>query len=164
MTKIYVFFISDGTGITAESFGQSLLAQFENLEFIRITRPYVNTAEKARQLCKELTTLYKQKTPKILVFSTIVNVEIANILHEAHVHSYDIFDTFIPSLENLLHSHALHKIGKKRDITHSSQYDRRMQAMKYALTDDDGFHVRGYQKAELIHTGFLICVRTCTRL
>ncbi|MCY4177355.1 MAG: kinase/pyrophosphorylase, partial [Endozoicomonadaceae bacterium] len=72
MTKIYVFFISDGTGITAESFGQSLLAQFENLEFIRITRPYVNTAEKARQLCKELTTLYKQKTPKILVFSTIV--------------------------------------------------------------------------------------------
>ena len=45
--KRTAFFISDGTGITAETLGQSLLAQFGNIDFRRLTRPYIDTVEKA---------------------------------------------------------------------------------------------------------------------
>ena len=44
--KRTAFFISDGTGITAETLGQSLLAQFENIQFTKLTRPPHGASEK----------------------------------------------------------------------------------------------------------------------
>ncbi|MDX1467622.1 MAG: kinase/pyrophosphorylase, partial [Halomonas sp.] len=44
------FFISDGTGITAESLGRSLLAQFESVEIRMHTKPYIDSLDKARTL------------------------------------------------------------------------------------------------------------------
>ena len=52
--KRTAFFISDGTGITAETLGQSLLAQFENITFTKLTRPYIDTAEKARAMVQQI--------------------------------------------------------------------------------------------------------------
>jgi len=46
--KRTVFFISDGTGITAEALGNALLSQFEGIEFERIILPYIDTLDKAR--------------------------------------------------------------------------------------------------------------------
>ena len=41
-----VFFVSDGTGITAETFGNAILAQFEvNLQRVRL--PYTDSIDKA---------------------------------------------------------------------------------------------------------------------
>ena len=48
--KRTAFFISDGTGITAETLGQSLLAQFETITFAKLTRPYIDSVEKARAM------------------------------------------------------------------------------------------------------------------
>ena len=44
-----VFFVSDRTGLTAESYGKCLLAQFPDLEFETITLAFVDTPEKALQ-------------------------------------------------------------------------------------------------------------------
>ena len=44
--KRRVFFISDRTGITVEMLGNSLLTQFEGIEFQRTTLPFVDTPEK----------------------------------------------------------------------------------------------------------------------
>ena len=52
--KRTAFFISDGTGITAETLGQSLLAQFENIQFSKLVRPYVDTPEKARSMVQQI--------------------------------------------------------------------------------------------------------------
>ncbi|MFL6648325.1 MAG: kinase/pyrophosphorylase, partial [Sulfurifustaceae bacterium] len=43
-----VFFISDRTGITAETLGLSLLAQFNGIKFKRHTRRFVDSLDKAR--------------------------------------------------------------------------------------------------------------------
>jgi len=42
--KRTVFFISDGTGITAETMGKSLLSHFEILSFAYKTIPYLTAA------------------------------------------------------------------------------------------------------------------------
>ena len=47
-----VFFISDRTGITAEVLGNSLLSQFEGIEFQRLTIPFVDSVEKIDELRK----------------------------------------------------------------------------------------------------------------
>ena len=39
-----VFFVSDGTGITAQMLGHSLLTQFEGVEFRHVTMPFLLTA------------------------------------------------------------------------------------------------------------------------
>ena len=47
MSKRTVFFVSDGTGITAETFGQSLLTQFEGLPTRQTRMPFIDSLDKA---------------------------------------------------------------------------------------------------------------------
>ncbi|HNQ76141.1 MAG TPA: kinase/pyrophosphorylase, partial [Pseudothauera hydrothermalis] len=42
-----VFFISDGTGITSETLGHSLLAQFPDARFRQVRIPFVDDVDKA---------------------------------------------------------------------------------------------------------------------
>lgn len=53
--KRYVFMISDGTGITAETLGHSLITQFENTQFERLTIPYVDSLKKQKMPFNKLT-------------------------------------------------------------------------------------------------------------
>ncbi|MEQ9510082.1 MAG: kinase/pyrophosphorylase, partial [Alloalcanivorax xenomutans] len=41
--KRSAFYVSDGTGITAETLGHSLLSQFGSVEFSQTTIPYVQS-------------------------------------------------------------------------------------------------------------------------
>ena len=41
-----VFFVSDRTGITAEMLGNSMLVQFDQFQFNRVTIPFVDSNEK----------------------------------------------------------------------------------------------------------------------
>ena len=50
MTHRSVFFVSDGTGITAETLGNTLLTQFDGLEVEKTTLPFINSAERARSI------------------------------------------------------------------------------------------------------------------
>ena len=48
-----VFFVSDGTGITAETFGNSILAQFSGKPR-HVRRPFIDTPDKAHQVVREI--------------------------------------------------------------------------------------------------------------
>ncbi len=48
-----VFFVSDSTGTTAETFGNSILAQFD-LTIKRVRKPFVNDLQKAEELIDEI--------------------------------------------------------------------------------------------------------------
>lgn len=70
--KRTVFFISDGTGLTAEALGNSLLAQFEKIEFERVTVPYVDDQERAEALVDRINKASREDGMRPLVFDTIV--------------------------------------------------------------------------------------------
>ena len=43
-----IFYVSDGTGITAETIGHSVLTQFDGVDFESYRIPFVDSEEKAR--------------------------------------------------------------------------------------------------------------------
>jgi len=137
-----VLFISDGTAITAETFGQSLLTQFNGQEFRRVRLPFVDTPEKAREAVDLINRAAAAGELKPLVFSTIVDAAVGQLLADADAEVFDMFGTFIPRLEEVLGATGSHMVGKAHGISDSHRYENRMEATNYALTHDDGISKR----------------------
>lgn len=151
--KRTAFFISDGTGLTAEALGHALLAQFEKIEFERITVPYIDDEEKALDLVKRINTAAEADGERPLIFDTIVNNTIREIVSDAEGFMVDIFGTFLSPLELELNSSSSYSVGKSHAINNVSSYERRIHAVNFALDNDDGARTRHYDEADLILIG-----------
>ncbi|NLO54055.1 MAG: kinase/pyrophosphorylase [Gammaproteobacteria bacterium] len=162
--KRTAFFISDGTGITAETLGQSLLAQFDNIDFRRLTRPYIDSVEKAQAMVQQINELAESKGVRPIVFDTIVNTEIRDILSTANAFKVDIFSSFLSPLEEELNDRSSYSVGKSHSITHSVNYMERIEAVHFALDNDDGGRTRHYDSADIILVGVSRCGKTPTCL
>lgn len=147
------FFISDGTGLTAEALGNSLLAQFEKISFERITVPYVDDMDKARTLVERINEAGATDGARPLVFDTIVNNDIRNEISQADGFMVDIFGTFLNPLETELEASSSYSVGKSHAISNESNYERRIHAVNFALDNDDGARTRHYDEADLILVG-----------
>jgi regulator of PEP synthase PpsR (kinase-PPPase family) len=162
--KRTAFFISDGTGITAETLGQSLLAQFETIDFIKLTRPYIDTVEKARAMVQQINAAAEKDGSRPIIFDTLVNQEIREVLAESEGFMIDIFSSFLAPLEQELDSRSSYSVGKSHAIGHSSKYMERIEAVNFALDNDDGARTQHYDKADLILVGVSRCGKTPTCL
>lgn len=162
--KRTAFFISDGTGITAETLGQSLLAQFEAVSFTKLTRPYIDSAEKARAMVQQINHAAEKDGARPIIFDTVVNHEIRDILAESSGFMIDIFSTFLAPLEAELQGRSSYSVGKSHSIASSTHYMERIEAVNFALDNDDGARTHYYDKADLILVGVSRCGKTPTCL
>lgn len=151
--KRQAFFISDGTGITAETLGHSLLSQFESIEFEKTTLPYVDSVEKAQEIVERLNTLEETTGQKPIVFDTIVNQEIRTLLSKANTFKVDIFATFLSPLEKELEIGSSYSVGKSHKGGDSESYMARIDAVNFALDNDDGSKIKHYDQADIILVG-----------
>lgn len=87
--------VSDGTGITAETFAQSLLAQFDiTTKTHRI--PFVDNMDKAYTALQKISDLSKRRSQPPLIFTTLVDQELSEFVKtNAKGFLIDLFDTFI---------------------------------------------------------------------
>lgn len=69
-----VFFISDGTAITAETLGHAVLSQFP-LSFISYTLPFVTTQARALEIKQKIDTIYAETDLRPLVFYSIISLK-----------------------------------------------------------------------------------------
>lgn len=150
--KRTIFFISDRTGITAETLGQSLLTQFE-LDFEPVTLPFVDDLNRARFAIEQINQVMLRGGPKPVIFSTVVQDDVRELLKTANGAFFDFFDTFIAPLESELGIKSLHAIGLSHGVGNRQRYDVRIDAMNYALNHDDGQTVRQYDEADIIILG-----------
>jgi hypothetical protein len=151
--KRTAFFISDGTGLTAEALGHSLLAQFEKIDFERITVPYIDDTVKATEMVKRINQAEDTDGARPLVFDTIVNSDIREVIAGANGFMVDIFGTFLSPLEQELQSSSSYTVGKSHAISNESRYEQRIKAVNFALDNDDGARTRHYDEADLILVG-----------
>lgn len=151
--KRTAFFISDGTGLTAEALGHALLAQFEKIDFERVTVPYIDDEEKAHTLVKRINKAAEVDGAQPLVFDTIVNNSVRDIVSTADGFMIDIFGTFLSPLEKELNSSSSYTVGKSHAINNEGSYERRIHAVNFALDNDDGARIRHYSEADLILVG-----------
>jgi Uncharacterized protein conserved in bacteria len=129
-----VFFISDGTGLTAEGLGQALLSQFENITFQKTTLPYVDSVETAKKAVIEINAAGDQSQTTPIVFDTIVNQELRDVLANCDGFLVDIFQTFLNPLEReLAQSSKLFRGHDPCELRRDGQYSRRIDAVKVCI-------------------------------
>lgn len=159
-----VFFVSDGTGITAETLGNTLLTQFDGVEFTKSTLPFVNTAERARVTVDYINQVAAQSAVPPLVFSTTVSDEARAQLRGARAVFMDLFDTFIPQIEETLGQKSTHALGRAHGLSDARRYSARIAAMNYAMEHDDGQSTRDLSRADIILIAPSRCGKTPTSL
>jgi|SRR5690554_5864411 len=140
--KRTAFFISDGTGLTAEALGQALLAQFDKIEFERITVPYIDDEEKARDMVNRINQAAEIDGERPLIFDTIVNSAIREVISQANGFMIDTFGTFLKPLEEELKASSSYSVGRSHSINNAGSYERRIDAVNFALDNDDGARTR----------------------
>jgi regulator of PEP synthase PpsR (kinase-PPPase family) len=159
-----VFFISDGTGITAETFGKAILAQFEmKTRYIRL--PFVDSADKAHQAVRQINHTAEVENIKPIVFTTLVNMEVLQVIREGCKGMLlDMFGTFVNPLEEELGIKSHHRVGRFSDVSKSKDYHDRIEAINFSLAHDDGQSNRDLESAEVILVGVSRSGKTPTSL
>lgn len=160
--KRSVFFLSDRTGITAETLGATLLTQFDEAEFKQSTLPFVNSVEKARSAVEYIDHTAAASGYKPIVFSTTISDEVRHILRGANALFLDLFDMFVPALEGELKVKSAHLEGRAHGIADRDTYQVRIDAMNYALNHDDGVAPGGYDDAQVVLIAPSRCGKTPT--
>lgn len=145
-----IFFLSDGTGITAETLGATLLTQFDKDAFRQSTLPFVNTPDKARVALEYIEHTGAESGLRPIVFSTTVSNDVREVLRSGSALYLDLFDLVLPALETELQVKSVLREGRAHGIADEDLYQSRIDAMNYALTHDDGVNVKGYKKAQVI--------------
>ena len=160
-----VFFISDRTGITAEMLGNSLLTQFEDIHFHRVTIPFVDSMEKVADAVRQVNATATAEGRRPIVVSSVVDeVMSAAIRRDAQALTLDMFQIFIQPLEAELGAKSSHAAGRSHGIANSHEYFARMEAINFTQAYDDGAATRDLDKAQVILVGVSRCGKTPTSL
>ena len=145
-------------------FGQSLLSQFEDIEFDENTLPYIDSVKKAEEARDQIIAAEKECGVKPLVFDTIVTPEIRRVIQDSGAVVLDFFHTFIGPLEQELGVNSGFRVGKTHSLADGEAYDSRIEAVNFALNNDDGVTTRHYNEADVILVGVSRCGKTPTSL
>jgi len=161
-TPRVVYIVSDGTGITAENFSQSILAQFET-SFKQIRIPFVDTVDKAHDAVRQINGA-DPKYGQAIVFTTLVNPEVNQVVSKANALVLDMFQTFVAPLEQTLGMRSTHAINRLHHNADTDAYKNRIEAINYSLAHDDGQSNQNLADANVILVGVSRVGKTPTSL
>lgn len=151
--KRKVFYVSDRTGITAETLGHSLLTQFEGIEFERESLRFIDSIDKAHAAAESINEAAAQTGVKPIVFSTLIEAPVRDVVAASQCVYFDLFDVFIDPLEQELGVMSSHTAGRTHGMGSANGYTTRIDAVNFALQHDDGSTMRDYARADLILLG-----------
>ncbi|MFD1711835.1 kinase/pyrophosphorylase [Ottowia sp. GY511] len=163
MSDRTVFFVSDGTGITAETFGNAILAQFD-FKPRRVRLPFIDTPDKAHQALRQINHTAEVEGKKPLVFTTLVDRQALAIIQGSKGMLLDMFGTFVQPMETELGIKSHHRVGRFSDVSKSREYHDRIEAINYSLAHDDGQSNRDLTAADVILIGVSRSGKTPTSL
>jgi regulator of PEP synthase PpsR (kinase-PPPase family) len=158
-----VFFVSDGTGITAETFGHSVLTQFD-LKFRQVRLPFIDTCDKAHDAVRKINEVATEDGTKPIVFSTLVKTELSEVIQRANAMHMDLIQTFVSPLEQELGVKSTHTIGRSHNVVDSEEYKNRIEAINFSLAHDDGQSNKNLSSADVILVGVSRSGKTPTSL
>jgi regulator of PEP synthase PpsR (kinase-PPPase family) len=164
MSQRTVFFVSDGTGITAETFGNAILAQFD-LRTRHVRLPFIDTIDKAHQAVRQINHTGEIEGKKPIVFTTLVNMEVLEVLKaQCQGMLLDMFGTFVNPIEEELGIKSHHRVGRFSDASKSKEYHDRIEAINFSLAHDDGQSHKDLETADVILVGVSRSGKTPTSL
>lgn len=159
-----VFFISDSTGITIESLGQSLFTQFPSIQFEKKVFPFISNKKETENVIAQIHESCAQDDNPPLVFTSLANEQLKSLFTINNITIFDIFSNFIPAMETRLASASSHAIGETHGVGSTSSYLQRIEALNFTLSHDDGMKADDLVHADIILTGVSRCGKTPTCL
>jgi len=160
-----ICFVSDRTGVTAETMGHSLLSQFEGLQFRTVTMPFVSSVAQARGVVCRINAIAQEERTRPIIFCTLVDDQVRATVKQANGLFLDFFAAFLGPLEAELGMESAHASGRAMHAAGSDPaYAARINAVNYALANDDGAGARNYRSADVILIGVSRSSKTPTSL
>lgn len=148
------FFLSGSTAITAEALGRSMLTQFSEFEFKQVTVPYIETEEQITAVVQQINEAYAVNGHRPLVFSTLTDTRFRDMLaSESKGLLLDMFAAFLSPLEQEIGMSSSQQSGRSHSIQDVSSYRIRIDAVHFALENDDGAIIKYYDQADMIVIG-----------
>ncbi|GAA1973638.1 pyruvate, water dikinase regulatory protein [Microbacterium pumilum] len=157
------YFVSDSTGITAETLGSALLANFPGVAFQRHTIPFVDTVEGARNVVKDIERSL-QNGARPIIFATVKSAEILAELRMSGSVIIDLLGGHLTELEDALGTTASEQLGQYHGVGDIERYFARMRAVEYAIEHDDGQSMRALDIADVIIIAPSRCGKTPTTM
>lgn len=160
-----VFYISDGTAITAEVLGHAVMSQFP-VDTISVTLPFVENVQRALAVKAQINAICQQSGLRPLVFLSIVTPEVKEIIMQSEGFCQDIVQTLVAPLQQELGIAPAPVVHRTHGLTANNlgKYDARIAAIDYTLAHDDGISLRGLEDAQVILLGVSRCGKTPTSL
>ena len=158
-----VFFLSDSTGITAETMGNALLIQFPSLRFERRLIPFISTVEEARRVVAILDSAAAGPVTPV-AFSTTAMEEVRQELLRTTCPLIDFFDLHMERVESILGVKGIRVAARLHGMGDVQRYNARMAAVEYAIEHDDGQSMRALDKADVILVAPSRCGKTPTTM
>lgn len=158
-----VFIVSDGTGITAETFAHSILSQFD-LKFRLIRLPFVDSSEKAYASVEKINEARALDGRRPIVFTTLVDSGSNEVVKSSDALVMDMFQTFVEPLEQELEVKSSHAMGRGHQNADTEEYKNRIEAINFSLAHDDGQSNRNLAEADVILVGVSRSGKTPTSL
>jgi len=147
-----VFFISDGTAITSETVGHSLITQFPDITFRQIRIPFVGDTTKAHAAVARINQAALEDSAAPIVFNSIVDNEISAIVQSSGGVTLNLFGAFLDTLEHALGVKRKASVGQAHGVSNLERYEERIEATSYALRHDDGV-APSYANSDVILVG-----------
>lgn len=147
----HAFYISDGTAITAETIGHATLSQFE-LKIEHTTLPFIESLEKLQKIVTRINQIYATTGKQALVFYTFVDQQLKQAIENSKATCFDVLTPFTNDVERTLGIAATPKLHRTHSIK-EHRYDYRIEAMNFALANDDGQTMQNYSEADVILVG-----------
>ncbi len=158
-----VFFLSDSTGISAETMGNALLIQFPDARFERTLIPFITTVEEARRVVEILDeAMDGPVTP--LVFTTAAVDTVRHELAKSRAPVIDFFELHMSRVEEILGMRGLHEAARLHGVGDIRNYNSRMAAIEFTIEHDDGQSVRAMEKSDVILIAPSRCGKTPTSM
>jgi regulator of PEP synthase PpsR (kinase-PPPase family) len=158
-----VFFLSDSTGISAETMGNALLIQFPDVIFERTLIPFISTVEGAREVVAMLDEVNEGPvTP--LVFTTAAVDEVRAELARTKAPIIDFFELHMSRVEEVLGRRGVRQAARLHGVGDIKRYNNRMAAVEFTIEHDDGQSLRAMERADVVLLAPSRCGKTPTSM
>lgn len=158
-----VFFVSDSTGISAETMGNALLIQFPDQRFERTLFPFIHTVEDARRVVGILDEAMDGPVPP-LVFCTAATDAVRAELHRTRAPLIDFFEMHMAKVEAVIGQRGVREAARLHGVGDIKRYNSRMAAVEFTIEHDDGQSLRALEKADVILLAPSRCGKTPTSM
>jgi len=153
MSSRPVFYISDQTGITVETLGNSLLRLYPSVKTNIITLPFIDSITKVNKVIDDINDLQKKSGTRPVIFVSIINPKIREIISSQNFLVLDLFELFLAPLTAEFNEKPSNENIKSHTDADSKEYEARMDATNFALSSDDGIAMADYDKSDIILVG-----------